>query len=969
VQYEENPVFQNVATNVFGIASTFSAPAGEVTFTAMAQGQKTLYTRPPLGLEPASSLVAGVTGNWSWDAPLLTSALAKLPMLSERPGDSHIALQAELATSRPQPNSIGQAWIENFAGVGGIPISTLDPNWFLSSIPRSSRSTDAISPTLFDSTAAGALVWQTNVLGANGLPARFVAEQVDPTVQIQYNNTVRFPEQLLWLTLLPDSIGFARPGVRWITPRLASTQRRWRSLRTVLSPSGTDLSQVEQLEFFAMVDTSPGNASRNPTFVIDLGDVSENTLALGPDSLVVPGAASADSLFGGRHVMRLDTLDTERDSLTRVFSAALNDVGIAPDVVDRLKVISPAGAAVLQRVPICEARYGVAQAIGDARTNCTIHNNRLDEEDIDLDFALNLREAERGSESFFRYVVDLAALAQNEAAAPRGRCFASMTDTSQAGPFCWIRIRVPLDAATDTVNSPLRRRIKALRLTMVAGRGVPNGEATTTPIGRFRLTGPLWVKRADAPVAGIGGDSVAIAGARGTVSVTTISTQDPGYVHPPGLGDDADTKVSKYQQQAIQTNERSLRLLATNVPPLARAEAYYRFPEGSKNLLGYGELRVWARGGNNLGWGQNGDLDFFIRIGRDASNFYLYHTRAYSDAWSDVKVDFAQLQALRAKIQDVYLHGGQTIACTGTDSLLVARTARETLVASSPVYAACANGYIAYTVSPGVTPPNLAAVQELAVGMLRVDSGTVFRMQDTLDLWVDDIRLRDVERTPGYAGQIGLEVRAGGIADIRVITSRRDAYFRQLAEQPTYVGGGAMDIASTIRLEKLLPAALGMSLPLSINYSGTSDDPVLLERSDLRADQVAGLRTPRTSSTSYAISARRTTPLGNPYIGALLDNLTVNGALSTATARSEYQDGGANSWSTTVDYVVAADPRATAMPAWVQRAIGALPPWLAESELGRAIRGAALRWNPSQIRFSSGLARSTDDRTTFLKPA
>ena len=974
VQYEENPVFQNVATNVFGIASTFAAPAGEVTFTAMAQGQKTLYTRPPLGFEPASSLVAGVSGNWSWDAPLLSDALAKLPLLSERPGQSRIALQAELATSRPQPNSVGQAWIENFAGEGGIGISTLDPSWFLSSRPLDTPASNAIRPNLFDPNAAASLVWQTNVVGADGVPARYVVEQIDPTVRISYNGTVHFAEQVLWLSLLPDTLGWARPGARWRTPAMPLGARRWRSIRTVLSPSGADLSQVEQLEFFAMVDTRSNNRDRNPTFVIDLGDVSENTLAISPDSLVVPGAGVADSTFGGRRVVGLDSLDTERDPITRSFSASLNDVGIAPDVVDRLKVVSPAGTTTLTNVPICQAEYGIPQRVGDQRTNCTVRNNRLDEEDIDLDYALNYKEAQRGSESFFRYTVDLAALSQDTAAAPRGRCFSSMTDTLQkdaggGGPFCWIRVRVPLDAARDTVNAPLRRRIRALRLTMVAGATVPNGETITTPIARFRLAGPLWLKRADAPLAGVGGDSLAVAGPRGSVSVATLSTQDPGYVHPPGLGDDADTKVSKYQQQAIQTNERSLRVLATSVPALSRAEAYYRFPEGSKNFLGYGELRVWARGGNTRGWGTSGDLDFFIRIGRDASNFYLYHTRAYGDAWTDVKVDFAQLQALRARIQDAYLRGTPAITCTGTDSALVAKTARDALLATNQVYAACANGYIAYTVSPGVTPPNLAAVQELAVGMLRVDSAQTFASVDTLDLWVDDIRLRDVEKTPGYAGQIGLEVRAGGIADIRIVTSRRDAYFRQLAEQPSYVGAGALDLTSTVRLEKLLPASLGMSLPVTIAYSGTSADPVLLERSDLRADQVPGLRTPKTSATSYAVSARRLTPLGNPILGAILDNVTLNGALSTASARSEYQDGGAKNWSATVDYAVAAEPRARAIPAWVQKAIGILPPWLSESELGRAIRGASLRWNPSQIRFSSGLARTTDDRTSFLKPA
>ncbi len=980
VQYEENPLFTTAATNIFGLATTFAAPAGEVTFTAIRQGQTTQYTRPPLGFEPASSLVAGVTGNWSWDAPLLTNALARLPMLSERPGASRIALQAEMATSRPQPNSVGQAWLDSFAGEGGIQISTLDPSWFLSSRPLESRAT---GPLAFNASNAASLVWQSNVhLAGDSVPLRFTSRMLDRSIVIQTGSSgATFPETLLWLTLQPSTVGFSRDHAggrtRWITDPIPPATRRWRSIRTVLSPSGADLTQVEQLEFYALIDTTAANRTRNPTLVLDLGDVSENTFALAPESLfVTPNGGGVDSTFRGRQTVGLDRFDTERDSVTRSFSAALNDRGLPPDRLDSLRVVSPTGTAVLRDVPICEAEFGIIQSIGDARTNCTVRNNRLDEEDIDLDFALNFTEAERGSESFFRYVVDLASVAQNPASAPRTACYYSLpvdlkNDTTDTGPLCWVRIRLPLNAASDTINSPQRRRIKALRLTMVSGSGLPDDVASTVPVGRFRLTGPLWLKRSESPIAGIGGDSAAsLPGTRGSVRVTTISTRDPGYTPPPGISNDNDVKTPRQDQSTIEVNEQALRVTATNLVPLSRAEAFYRFPEGSKNFLAYRELRVWARGGNSTGWGTGGDLNFFVRMGRDGNNFYLYHTPAFADSWTDVRVDFGVLQSLRSRIQNSYLRGGQKIGCTAVDSALIAKTNRDALIPDSAVFAACERGYIAYTVAPGVTPPNLAAVQELAVGILRTGSTQMFNpVADTLDLWIDDIRLRNVEKTPGYAGQVGLEIRAGGIADIRLVGSRRDAYFRQLAESPSYVGQDALDLVSTVRLEKLLPASLGLSLPVSIAYSGTSSAPELLDRSDLRASEVAGLRTPHTSSASYAISARRITPMANGVIGALLDNVTLNGALATSTARSEYQSGGARNWSATLDYLVAAEPRATAFPAWFSRAVGGLPPWIAESELGKAIRGAAFRWNPAQIRFTSGMARANDDRRTFLKPA
>ncbi|HEX2716565.1 MAG TPA: cell surface protein SprA, partial [Gemmatimonadaceae bacterium] len=975
VQYEENPLFLDAPTNVFGVAATFPSPQGELTFTAISQNRKTQYRRPMLGFEPASALVAGVNGSWSFNAPLLSDALGRLPFLSERPGASRIALRAELATSRPQPNPLGQAWLESFEGEGGAPVGLFEAAWFLSSIPRGTASTDTIAGVAqFDTARAGAVVWQNAVDAGNGDAVVYYTDQIDPRIRLSGRGAgdrrLQRPETLLWLTLQPEGIGFRRGSTtgetRWETGAPPTGSRRWRSLRTILSPTGIDLTRSEDLEFWALVDTRPGAARRNPTFVIDVGDVSENSLALAPTALTTTGG---DSVYSGRRTVRLDTLDTERDSITRSFSAALNDRGIAPDRVAGLTVN---GTPVQDTVTLCAADYGVARPLGDNRVNCTVRNNRLDEEDIDLDFELNYRLAERGNESFLRWVVDVGDSTRWVA---DGWCHRSLLDSSvdstAAGPYCWKLIRVSLTAPDDSAGSPLRRRARALRLTMIAGSALPASEAAVTPVARLRLVGPPWLKRDERPLAGAGGDSTAAL--IGTVSASLIGTNDPGYQSPPGVTDEAERQLDEFNQGVQQINERSLRIRATRLPAFSRAEAFFRFPDGAKGFLGYRELRVWARGGNSTGWGTAGALNFFVRLGRDQDNFYLYRAPAYSGAgaaaWQDMRVRFGVLQDLRARIQNAYLTGGKRIDCTGIDSILVARSRRPATVTDSGVFAACRDGYIAYSASPGVTPPNLASVQEMSVGMLHVDSTVVFAPSDSLELWVDDMRLADVERTAGYAGQVAMDIAAGGIIDLRVVASRRDPYFRQIGEAPSFIGDDGLDILSTLRVDRLLPQALGLALPLTIAHSRSSAQPELLASSDLPGDAVRGLRRPKTSTTSYAFSARRIAPMSNPFLGLLLDNLALTGTLASSDARSEYQDGGAKNWNVSADYVVAAQPWTTGIPSWVSRAVGALPPWIADSDLGRAIRGASVRWNPAQIRFSSGIVRADDERRTFLKPA
>ena len=64
-----------------------------------------------------------------------------------------------------------------------------------------------------------------------------------------------------------------------------------------------------------------------------------------------------------------------------------------------------------------------------------------------------------------------------------------------------------------------------------------------------------------------------------------------------------------------------------------------------------------------------------------------------------------------------------SVTCTGVDSALIARSGLPAGAAINR-FAACDQGYMVYTTDPAVAPPNLGSVQELAVGIVRVDSAT-----------------------------------------------------------------------------------------------------------------------------------------------------------------------------------------------------------------------------------------------------
>ncbi len=985
VRYEENPLFAAAPTSIVGFASQFPLDVGEINVMAIAQNQRTTFTRPPLGYEPQSSLLAGISGNFDFNAAPLTRALQRLPF-ARTTTPSKVHLDAEVATSRPQANSAGQAYLESFEGEGGTQVPLADPSWYFSSQPAlGARLASRLGGgTALDLTRASTMAWQNNGLSSTGQTITYTLQQIDPLVNI-IGAGLQQPEQMLWLTLYPLSVGGAYNDAskkyQW---QVSATPqgRRWRSIRTPLGASGTDLSRIENIQFWTLLDTAAAHRTRNPTLVLDFGDVSENSVSLAPTRLVVSrSGATADSAYTGRAVVGLDSLHSERDAFSRAFNQERDDNGLPGDLISSLPFTSPDSSGVLKNFPVCQRGDVKLNRLGDSRTNCTVKNGRLDEEDIDLDNTLNLDASQRENERLLRYVVDLS---DPRAYTRVGKCEVAQVDSVGGGvqnnTLCWVFFRLPFNAPYDTVGGgPSIRRIRALRLTMVSGVGQRDDAFTQLPLALFKLTGASWLKRSDRVLTGIAGEQTA----PGAMQASTIGTMDRDstsgllYDSPPGVTDAPDQIITGLENQRIQINERSMRITAQQLGPYQRAEAYQRFPEGSKNFIQYRELRVWARGRGN-GWGQQGEMQFFVRLGRDADNFYLYRTPVAAGtgqaAWlPEVRVDFEKFFALRAQLQNSFLQNRpDSLACHGADSVLIARSGLPIGV-SVHRYAACSGGYMVYTVDPNISAPNLAAVQDLAVGMVRVDSGgtsaTRILPSDTLELWVDDMRLTRVDNTPGYAAQVGFNVTAGDIGTFRVNFSHRDANFRQLNETPSYVSDNQFDVGTTLRLDKFLPQGLGMALPLVVSHTQSANNPFFVSRSDLRGDGIQGLRTPKSGATVVGLSMRRTTPIRDGWLAPILNNLGATANYGSANTRSEYQSGKSNNLNASIDYNLASPARVSPLPQWLDGTMDALPRWLQNAEWVQALRGAQLRWNPSSVRFSSALARASDHRLAYLKPA
>jgi hypothetical protein len=930
-RFEERAAFAVAPTSVYGLAARYDlGERGEVNLTGMFQSQQSAFTRPPLGSEPSSSFIGGVSTDLHFKPQWITRVLDALPALhTEAP--SFLNVSAEVARSRPRPNPLGEATVEDFEGESGRFITLTDNAWHWGSIPVTTRGAESygFAAVPFDTINAAALTWQSVPYNRDGTPVQFSSQQIDPTIVTV--GQAQSAEPALWIMMKPDTVlGLANATTglpNWVRPHQDGP--RWRSMSQVLSSTGVDLSRVEYLELWVWEDSHRTAKANQTALLIDFGSVFEDAMAFTPDTLTVTGG---DTTYSGYHRAGLGRLDTEADLLTRSWNASINDEGILTDrVVDG--IWNATTGAVVDTLPLCSASLNGTIAhygFGDLRSRCGRNNDAIDTEDGDGDFQLDSAAGVRTTEAFVRYVFAIGD--DRYYVRDGGMTPAKDSLGNPDGSAGWRLYRIPFRTDTLVQGTPSLRQVQNVRITVVAPHTAPAGRPDAQVyfgLSRVRLVGATWLKRADTPLRGIGGsDATGI----GDVVASTVSTEnvDLGYTPPPGVTNEASRVDAGVQIGATQINERSLRILGSGLERGQRAEAFLQFTTvGDKNFLKYRALRVWARG-RGAGW-EEGDLHFYIKVAKDENNFYLFHAPAHVTTWEpEAVVEFSRWLALRAAAEQAWLKGEPPHVYPGCPD--------SVLVPSDSAYVMCDGPYIVHVRDPATGPPNLAAVRELATGIWRVDTHSTV---DEAELWVDDIRVSDVVQDAGTAAALDMTLIAADVGDFSLSVLHKDDQFRQLAEDPSYSTDNGLSLGGTIQMQRFLPDKWGVAFPVSIRYARTSSDPFYLSGTDIQADALGGgLRTPQTTAMSYGATlrhARRSTSALGRY---LLDPFALSGSYLNGSAQSDLTSAKASSYSGTLDYAMAPAAR----------------------------KIAGVRVTPSAVRISSTLAGSDGSRFTYGVP-
>ncbi len=893
VSWEQASVFRPAPTSVVGWnAGIPVAEAGRIDLIGLYQIERELVNRPRFGAEPAAVGMLGVRTELEQELRFLDGLFDRFSRRPEEGGPapaipSRVRLEAEVATSLPDPNVSGAAFIDDFDAAEGRIVSLISTFWHLGSRPEFRTGAEAFLPNQLSEENVASLTWQHT--------------WVDESAQ---GDSLGIVEGFLTQDEIDREIRFAgsqsrEPGMR-VT--FGAQQRgrfggpRWRSLTTVLSPTGADLTQTEFLEVYVA-------RGEGATLIFDLGLVSEDAFfvdARGQTSGIRPETGRP---WG------IGTLDQEADPLLgEIWGPEKDRLGLWPED--------------------CLAEPGRVYRPGNPNANCTRGNGRRDTEDLNQNGVLDTTERYR------RYVVHL------DGSSPW------LVRTSEQTGTAFQLYRIPLrgPGALDPGGAFTEadwRAVQFLRLTM-AGTA-----ANDLTLARMRLVGSRWIKRnVEGVLRGIAGDTL---DPRGSLEVTSVSVLSEGeaYQAPPGVLEELDDPASAVGGRGVEFNEKSLGFRYEGIEPEGRAEVYLRFLQRPSNFLNYSRLRVWtvARSGD---WGSGVPSYFFLKVGSDPENFYLYRSRLdpaanpeavrSADWLPEHRIEFDEWIDLRRRAEERLLRDPPGPG-------------------DPPVEVWSVDSTYAIVLRDRARAPNLGAVREVSMGVWNRNG-----FASSGELWVNELRLGGGVRRAGSAGMVNVEFDGGELLQARFGYTGREGDFRQLDEASTFQFEGEYHGAATLQAGALLPAGWGVEMPVTVSHQRSSSDPFFLEGTDLRAVLLPGLRETSFRDTRIATTVRVRGETGVTLLDRVLPGADLRVAFHRAQGSAVTSETGMRGSELGAGYRLDPGERTFGLLPGVLEPVARvlLPPgWV------RSLRATRVRWTPEFLGVTTGLRRQEREVTRF----
>jgi cell surface protein SprA len=893
IQYETNDIFQIASKSLVGLRGNLKVnDQTNLGFTLMNYSIQSPNDKVQLGEEPMNNLIMGIDGATSLNLPFLTKALDALPLINTA-APSKLNLHAEAAYMIPNPNTRtsiipddkgqGIAYIDDFEGSRRtIPLPVQFTGWTIASIPALTA-LDSVYPGIPDSVKND---WRGWTYWYNVTPPITRAQDIWPQKQLP-------PDQQQQTVL---SIGFI-DTVRGQFNRayehesdLAAYQSQY-GKRSVLDST---IRKTPQLAWGGLMNVLSGNAT-------DLAGQNINYIEIWMKIDKAPGKGTmhvdigqlSEDVFGNGILMTEDsaglgTLQPGHDfGLDEAFdSQEQQEFPWIPrrSIDDPTKPVDPDGddySAIITNNP---ATSDYTHVNGTEGNSNTVNGKFPDTEDLLHNGNLSTIN------NYFEYNVKLDTVRNPYIVG--------------GGSNGWYQYIIPLKDPSKSVGSPSLSSVQFVRLWF---DGMSAGEMRID-IAQMDLLGNYW------QVPNVNDSTMQVS----TVDVFDNTAQ--GYQAPVnGLQPIDHTNP----EQPIQLNESSLDLIVNRLHGGDSRYAYKTFPN-TLNVFHYKTMKFFVHGDPSWNYtdSTHHDADVYIRFGSDSSNFYEYRqpinphpiNTGLNPGWQDITIEFSKLAAIKET----------------RDSLNQPFTPRVP----------ADNGV------PGATywiqgNPSLMRVTYFQIGIANPNPGSAKLLSGSV--WVDELRLTNVDNTHGGAYRFDGGVQFADIGQISFNFSRTDPYFHDLTTQfGTLNTQQNWSINGSLSLDKLFPREWqGTSIPFTYSHTESFGNPLYLAGSDIlitsaierqqqnliqkgySPTQAAAMADSlRTSSQTLSIAnswAIPTMKIAVPstkwYIRDIINNITMGYSWSGSNYRNtQVKMGNSWSWNYTAAYSVQFDPNAYFTP-------------------------------------------------------
>jgi cell surface protein SprA len=848
--------------------------------TILYYNERPLITRNAIGNEPARNLQYGLDVNLKKNSRFLTKMIDALPFLQTKE-TSTISLNAEFAQILPgTSNKIdgeGTSFIDDFEN-SATPYNLITPaNWKLAAVPKNNPALDLANGDANDVKAGykrAKIAWYMidNIFYRQNGPYKPKGISLDnhyvrPVKPKEIfpgfdPNVGNFYEPIFDIAYYPSERGQYNFNPDLNTDgTLKNPETNWAGITTSIKTEvDFDKANIEYIEFWLMdpfINVSSGNGK------IDDGRGSNKPNTTGGRLVFHVGSISEDIIRDGKHAFENglpkgedDQASTATNNWGKVTTqqylnnAFSNDTGSRPnqDVgLDGLKdeneitfpgyqpflnsVNPTAKPIVLQDVSADDFKYFLgdefdakeAQILERYKNYNGMENNSPvvsgnepfakfgtnipDNEDLNQDNTLS------DLEEYYGYNIDLR---PGQLEVGKKYIVDKIVGTDDTGKLngeaTWYLFRIPIrqfDEQVGDING-----FKSIRYIRTYLNGF--SEPVVLRMAKFRAIGNKWRRYTNNLEESKFGEP--LEPNLDNFTVSTVNAEEnskgnnikPGYVPPLRRDRDVTSTVQR------RLNEQSVQLCATD---LQDGDARALYKNVSMDFFNYGRIKMFLSAYSQNGLPlADGQLTAFVRFGTDFDqNYYeielpLKITKpdpsreelSLDEVWpaeNELDLDLNELYALKTRRDRESYPLGQLYPQSGPD-----RIDKHGIRV--------------------LGRPDMSQVKTMMIGVRNPRSADGKPV--SVCIWADELRLTHFDRTAGWAANAVLNAKLADLGNItgsfRHIGFGYGGVQTKISERARGETN-AYDISANISVDKLLPRALGLKIPMFVSYENNTIDP------------------------------------------------------------------------------------------------------------------------------------------------